>query len=172
MFEFNQHESTMNPKRIIYWVSVCVALVKKAHADDHQNQQLLIVLQNQIYFKNNHGLSDFLGEPLAPFCKTLITKPHPSVAKYTYFGLGRAGNAFKAPKTTTGSIATGPASRFEQGLPATNNQFALDNSILQYRFLQPAKSYTASDPRTSHLSKHTQAHLNQESKDLAGPMGM
>jgi len=53
-----------------------------------------------------------------------ITEPHPSVAKYAHSGRGGAGNTFKAPKTTTGSIATGPASRFEQGLPASNSKFA------------------------------------------------
>ncbi|EPE35938.1 hypothetical protein GLAREA_05276 [Glarea lozoyensis ATCC 20868] len=52
-----------------------------------------------------------------------ITEPHPSVAKYAYSGRGGAGNYSKAPKTTTGSIATGPASRFEQGLPVSSHKF-------------------------------------------------
>lgn len=53
-----------------------------------------------------------------------IVEPHPTVQKYAYTGRGGAGNAFKAPKTTKSTIATGPASHFEQGLPQTNNKFS------------------------------------------------
>ncbi|RDL38091.1 Uncharacterized protein BP5553_05524 [Venustampulla echinocandica] len=52
-----------------------------------------------------------------------ITEPHPTVSKYTYSGRGGAGNTFKAPKTTKGSIAQGPASHFEHGLPSTSSKF-------------------------------------------------
>ncbi|KAG9234814.1 hypothetical protein BJ875DRAFT_292792 [Amylocarpus encephaloides] len=53
-----------------------------------------------------------------------ITEPHPTVQKYAYSGRGGAGNAFKAPKTSKGSVATGPPSHFEQGLPQTGNKFS------------------------------------------------
>lgn len=53
-----------------------------------------------------------------------ITEPHPTVAKYAYSGRGGAGNVVKAPKTTKGSTATGPASHFEQGIPQTSSKFS------------------------------------------------
>ncbi|KAH8685572.1 hypothetical protein BGZ60DRAFT_426061 [Tricladium varicosporioides] len=39
-----------------------------------------------------------------------ITEPHPTVRAYTHAGRGGAGNTFKAPKTSNGSSAHGPAS--------------------------------------------------------------
>jgi hypothetical protein len=48
MFEFNQHESTLDADRINKWIQVCVALVREAHAKDHKNDQLKRDLRNQI----------------------------------------------------------------------------------------------------------------------------
>jgi hypothetical protein len=47
-----------------------------------------------------------------------ITEPHPTATKYVHSGRGGAGNTFRAPKTTEGSTARGPASLLETGLPA------------------------------------------------------
>jgi hypothetical protein len=41
MFEFNQHESTRDATRIIYWIRVCVSLLKVAHAVDVDNPILV-----------------------------------------------------------------------------------------------------------------------------------
>jgi hypothetical protein len=49
----------------------------------------------------------------------LVTEPHPHPGKYIHSGRGGAGNTFKAPKTSNGSSANGPASLFETGLPDT-----------------------------------------------------
>jgi hypothetical protein len=60
MFKFNQHESTTNSQRIIYWIYVCLAIVKKAHADDHNNQYLRAFLQDPLVNDMKGFLSDFL----------------------------------------------------------------------------------------------------------------
>jgi hypothetical protein len=39
-----------------------------------------------------------------------VTEPHPTASKYIHSGRGGAGNTFKAPKTSKGSSARGPAS--------------------------------------------------------------
>jgi len=53
-----------------------------------------------------------------------ITEPHPTASKFIYSGRGGAGNAFKAPATTKGSSARGPASLFEHGLPQGASKFS------------------------------------------------
>jgi len=50
-----------------------------------------------------------------------LAEPHPTVATYTHSGRGGAGNTFKAPITTRGSDASGPASLFKDGLPYNAN---------------------------------------------------
>lgn len=50
-----------------------------------------------------------------------VTEPHPTVKKYVHSGRGGAGNTFRAPKTSEGSTARGPASFFETGLPASSS---------------------------------------------------
>ena len=53
-----------------------------------------------------------------------LTEPHPTVTKYAHSGRGGAGNYYKAPKTSNGSTARGPASNFEVGLPQTSSKFS------------------------------------------------
>lgn len=53
-----------------------------------------------------------------------VTEPHPSTSTYIHSGRGGAGNAFKAPKTTSGTTARGPASLFDTGLPQTSSKFS------------------------------------------------
>lgn len=53
-----------------------------------------------------------------------VTEPHPTVNKYVHSGRGGAGNTFRAPKTSEGTTARGPASLFETGLPATSSKFS------------------------------------------------
>lgn len=53
-----------------------------------------------------------------------VTEPHPTVTKYAHSGRGGAGNYHKAPKTSNGSTAHGPASNFELGLPQTSSKFS------------------------------------------------
>jgi len=53
-----------------------------------------------------------------------VTEPHPTASKYIHSGRGGAGNTFKAPKTSNGSTATGPASLFEAGLPQSSSKFS------------------------------------------------
>ncbi|KAK2625131.1 hypothetical protein QTJ16_005500 [Diplocarpon rosae] len=53
-----------------------------------------------------------------------VIEPHPTVAKYSYAGRGGAGNTFRAPKTSSGSSARGPASLFENGLPQSKSNFS------------------------------------------------
>ncbi|ATZ49403.1 hypothetical protein BCIN_04g05560 [Botrytis cinerea B05.10] len=55
-----------------------------------------------------------------------VTEPHPHVAtsSFIHSGRGGAGNTFKAPKTTNGSNARGPASLFTLGLPQTSSKFS------------------------------------------------
>ncbi|KAL3427767.1 hypothetical protein PVAG01_01276 [Phlyctema vagabunda] len=55
-----------------------------------------------------------------------VTEPHPTVraSTYVYSGRGGAGNMIKAPKTSNGSTAHGPASLFENGLPQSNSKFS------------------------------------------------
>jgi hypothetical protein len=53
-----------------------------------------------------------------------ITEPHPHPGKYTHSGRGGAGNTFKAPKTSSGASARGPASLFEYGLPKSTSKFS------------------------------------------------
>jgi len=53
-----------------------------------------------------------------------ITEPHPSTSTYIHSGRGGAGNIFKAPKTSSGATAHGPASLFETGLPKTSSKFS------------------------------------------------
>ncbi|KAA8571499.1 hypothetical protein MFRU_026g01080 [Monilinia fructicola] len=55
-----------------------------------------------------------------------VTEPHPHVAmaSFMHSGRGGAGNTFKAPKTTDGSNARGPASLFSRGLPQTSSKFS------------------------------------------------
>ncbi|KUJ12057.1 uncharacterized protein LY89DRAFT_673846 [Mollisia scopiformis] len=50
-----------------------------------------------------------------------VTEPHPTVSGWTHSGRGGMGNTFKAPKTSNGSTAKGPASLFEHGLPASSS---------------------------------------------------
>jgi len=54
-----------------------------------------------------------------------VTEPHPTANKFIHAGRGGAGNTFKAPKTTQGSTARGPASLFEAGLPQGNSKFSV-----------------------------------------------
>lgn len=55
-----------------------------------------------------------------------VTEPHPhvSASSFIHSGRGGAGNTFKAPKTTDGSHARGPASLFSRGLPETSSKFS------------------------------------------------
>ncbi|KAH7356748.1 hypothetical protein BKA65DRAFT_213893 [Rhexocercosporidium sp. MPI-PUGE-AT-0058] len=53
-----------------------------------------------------------------------LVEPHPSVNTYIHAGRGGAGNYFKAPKTSNGSTARGPASLFENGLPKSTSMFS------------------------------------------------
>lgn len=53
-----------------------------------------------------------------------VNEPHPTASTYIHSGRGGAGNAFKAPKLTSGSSAHGPASLFEGGLPQTSSKFS------------------------------------------------
>jgi hypothetical protein len=53
-----------------------------------------------------------------------ITEPHPTARNYIHSGRGGAGNTFKAPKTTDGATASGPASLFTTGLPQTSSKFS------------------------------------------------
>ncbi|KAF4620102.1 hypothetical protein G7Y89_g14720 [Cudoniella acicularis] len=53
-----------------------------------------------------------------------ITEPHPTVKSYAHSGRGGAGNTFKAPKTTNGSTARGPASLFDHGAPSSGEWFS------------------------------------------------
>ncbi|KAH8596460.1 hypothetical protein B0O99DRAFT_510560 [Bisporella sp. PMI_857] len=55
-----------------------------------------------------------------------VTEPHPNVQQnmYTHSGRGGAGNTFKAPKTTHGPSAHGPASLFGSYLPQTSSKFS------------------------------------------------
>ena len=53
-----------------------------------------------------------------------VTEPHPTVKKYVHSGRGGAGNTFRAPKTSEGSTARGPASVLEAGLPASSSKFS------------------------------------------------
>lgn len=53
-----------------------------------------------------------------------VTEPHPTASKFIHSGRGGAGNTFKAPKTTSGANARGPASLFEAGLPSGNSKFS------------------------------------------------
>lgn len=53
-----------------------------------------------------------------------ITEPHPTARNYIHSGRGGAGNTFKAPKTSNPRTASGPASRFEGGLPETSTKFS------------------------------------------------
>jgi len=53
-----------------------------------------------------------------------ITEPHPHPGKYVHSGRGGAGNTFKAPKTSSGTSARGPASLFETGLPKSTSKFS------------------------------------------------
>ncbi|KAH8821164.1 hypothetical protein F5884DRAFT_76893 [Xylogone sp. PMI_703] len=52
-----------------------------------------------------------------------VTEPHPTVTTnhYTHSGRGGAGNTFRAPQTTRGPDATGPASHFKDGIPFNSN---------------------------------------------------
>ncbi|KAM3074688.1 hypothetical protein ACMFMG_008113 [Clarireedia jacksonii] len=55
-----------------------------------------------------------------------VTEPHPSVttSSFIHSGRGGAGNTFKAPPTTNGRDARGPASLFSRGLPETSIKFS------------------------------------------------
>jgi len=53
-----------------------------------------------------------------------ITEPHPTANTFVHAGRGGAGNTFKAPKTSKGSSARGPASLFEAGLPQGSGKFS------------------------------------------------
>ncbi|CZT45117.1 uncharacterized protein RSE6_05399 [Rhynchosporium secalis] len=53
-----------------------------------------------------------------------LVEPHPNVNCYAHAGRGGAGNYFKAPKTSKGSTAVGPASLFEHGLPKSTSKFS------------------------------------------------
>jgi len=53
-----------------------------------------------------------------------VVEPHPTANGFIHSGRGGAGNTFKAPKTTNGATAHGPASQFEAGLPAPNSKFS------------------------------------------------
>merc|ERR1711977_309115 len=53
-----------------------------------------------------------------------LVEPPPSVNHYAHAGRGGAGNYFKAPKTSNGSSARGPASLFEHGLPKSKSKFS------------------------------------------------
>jgi hypothetical protein len=50
-----------------------------------------------------------------------LTEPHPTVKSYAHSGRGGAGNYYKAPKTSNGTTARGPASLLEHGLPQTSS---------------------------------------------------
>jgi hypothetical protein len=52
-----------------------------------------------------------------------ITEPHPTASKYIHSGRGGAGNTFKAPKTSQGSSARGPASLVST-LPKSDSKFS------------------------------------------------
>jgi len=53
-----------------------------------------------------------------------VTEPHPTASKFIHSGRGGAGNTFKAPKTSSGANARGPASLFEAGLPQGASKFS------------------------------------------------
>jgi hypothetical protein len=55
-----------------------------------------------------------------------VTEPHPSVttSSFIHSGRGGAGNTFKAPPTSNGRDARGPASLFSRGLPETSMKFS------------------------------------------------
>jgi len=53
-----------------------------------------------------------------------VVEPHPTANTFVHSGRGGAGNTFKAPKTTQGSTARGPASLFEAGLPQGSGKFS------------------------------------------------
>jgi len=53
-----------------------------------------------------------------------VTEPHPTTNAYIHSGRGGAGNLFKAPTTSAGATARGPASLFETGLPQSNSKFS------------------------------------------------
>lgn len=53
-----------------------------------------------------------------------VTEPHPTASKYIHSGRGGAGNTFKAPKTTNGVTARGPASTFGSEIPKSSSKFS------------------------------------------------
>lgn len=53
-----------------------------------------------------------------------VVEPHPTANTFVHSGRGGAGNTFKAPKTTQGSTARGPASLLETGLPRGSGKFS------------------------------------------------
>ncbi|CAG8949853.1 hypothetical protein HYFRA_00004180 [Hymenoscyphus fraxineus] len=50
-----------------------------------------------------------------------VVEPHPTIAKYTYSGRGGAGNAIKAPTSTTSRLSSRPVSWFG---PQSSNKFS------------------------------------------------
>ena len=53
-----------------------------------------------------------------------VTEPHPTTTKYIHAGRGGQGNTFKAPKTTDGATARGPASLFGGVIPTSTHKFS------------------------------------------------
>ncbi|EPE33977.1 hypothetical protein GLAREA_06990 [Glarea lozoyensis ATCC 20868] len=53
MFEFNQHDSTLDPTRIINWIQVCVALIKDAHELDPEDRTLKVDLNNDVELRGD-----------------------------------------------------------------------------------------------------------------------
>jgi hypothetical protein len=50
-----------------------------------------------------------------------VTEPHPTVRNWAHSGRGGAGNTFRAPRTSEGTTARGPASHFETGLLSSSS---------------------------------------------------
>lgn len=53
-----------------------------------------------------------------------VTEPHPTANNYVHCGRGGAGNHFKAPKTSNGQTAHGPASLLGTDLPQSKSRFS------------------------------------------------
>jgi hypothetical protein len=53
-----------------------------------------------------------------------VTEPHPTASTYIHSGRGGAGNTFKAPKTTDGPTARGPASLLGNDIPKSKSKFS------------------------------------------------
>jgi len=90
-----------------------------------------------------------------------VTEPHPTVRKYAHTGRGGAGNMIKAPKTSNGRTATGPASLFEHGLPQTSEKFSSGRGGAGNIHLNSEKAVFSFD-------EELERHSTRERKDKEG----